>query len=193
MRRLNIRCGFALALSAVSAVGVVFAFNPSSALGASHVFSTTFGTAGSGAAQFANGNGASSPSGVAVNQTTGDVYVADPGNSRIDQFDAAGSFARAWGWGVADGSTEAPQVCISACFPGLPGFGAGQLYGPTFVAVDNSGGSSNGDVYVGDANNTISVSKFDSSGNPITSWATEGQLDPSHLRRDRRCRGHRRW
>jgi hypothetical protein len=167
---------FAVALFAVTVCGAASALKADSALATSHLFGAAFGSTGSGTGQFETGNGASSPSGVAVSQTTGDIYVADPGNSRIDQFDAAGSFTRAWGWGVADGSTEAPQVCTSICFPGLPGFGAGQLYGPTFVAVDNSGGPSNGDVYVGDANNTITVSKFDSSGRPLTTWGSEGQL-----------------
>jgi hypothetical protein len=162
---------------ALLACGVVLALSPAAAIADSHVFSATFGGAGAGAGQFASGNGATSPSGVAVNDATGDVYVADPGNARIDQFDTSGAFVRAWGWGVADGFTEAPQTCAFTCFAGMPGYGTpGQLFGPTFVAVDNSGGPSQGDVYVADANNTITVSKFDSAGNPVAGWGSEGQL-----------------
>jgi hypothetical protein len=162
---------------AVLACGVVLMLSPPAASADTHVFSSDFGRTGAGAGQFATGNGAASPSGVAVNGSTGDLYVADPGNARIDQFDSTGAFIRAWGWGVADGFTEAPQTCTLTCFAGIPGYGTpGQLFGPTFVAVDNSGGPSQGDVYVADANNTISVSKFDSSGNPVAGWGTEGQL-----------------
>jgi hypothetical protein len=171
------RAGRAHALSFAAVVfGAFLTLNAGSALADTHVFSSGFGGAGTAAGQFATGNGASSPSGVAVNQATGDVYVADPGNARIDEFDSSGAFIRAWGWGVADGLTAAPQTCTITCFAGIPGYGAGQLFGPTFVAVDNSGGPSQGDVYVADANNTITVSKFDSSGNPVTGWGSEGQL-----------------
>jgi hypothetical protein len=163
-------------LLAAVVFGAFLTLNAGSALADTHVFSSGFGGAGTAAGQFASGNGASSPSGVAVNQATGDVYVADPGNARIDEFNSSGALIRAWGWGVADGITAAPQTCTITCFAGIPGYGAGQLFGPTFVAVDNSGGPSQGDVYVADANNTITVSKFDSSGNPVTGWGSEGQL-----------------
>src|SRR6185312_9208384 len=97
-------------------------------------------------------------SGVAVNSSTHDVYVADTGNHRVDEFSASGAFIRAWGWGVADGTTEALQTCTSGCHAGLPGVGAGQLSEPTFIAVDNSGGPSEGDVYVADRSGSGSTS-----------------------------------
>ena len=37
---------------------------------------------------------------VAVNNTTGDIYVADRGNNRIEEFSSAGGFVRAWGYDV---------------------------------------------------------------------------------------------
>ena len=108
--------------------------------------STDIGSPGSAAGQLTE------PSDVAVNDSTGDLYVADTGNHRVDQFSSAGAFLRAWGWGVENGE-EVPQVCTSPCQAGLPAAnyrssGAGQLTAPTFLAVDNSSSPSHGDVYV---------------------------------------------
>lgn len=136
-----------------------------------HVFSSSFGSAGSGAGQV------SSPAGVAVDSVTHDVYVADEGNFRIDEFSSSGSFLRAWGWGVADG-LPAFEACTLSCQPGISGSGAGQFEKPAFVAVDNSGSPSAGDVYVGDTGDEI-VSKFDSSGNLASGWGSGGQLNGS--------------
>jgi hypothetical protein len=41
------------------------------------------------------------PEGVAVNEATGDVYVVDQGNERVEEFQRHDRvFVRAWGWGV---------------------------------------------------------------------------------------------
>ncbi len=90
-----------------------------------------------------------SAEGVAVEQKTGDVYVADRENNRVDEFGPEGEFLLAWGWGVADGHTAAPQTCTTTCFRGLAGTGPGQLDEPRGIAVDNDPSSpSRGDVYV---------------------------------------------
>ncbi len=148
---------------AVMLAVAVCAFGVGPALANStHVFFTSIGEAGSGDGQLElRASESIGSSGVAVNSSTHDVYVADTGNHRVDEFSASGAFIRAWGWGVADGSTEALQVCTSGCHAGLPGAGAGQLSEPTSIAVDNSGGPSQGDVYVSDG---TSVSKFSASG-----------------------------
>src|SRR4051794_37946821 len=49
-----------------------------------------WGSQGSGNAQF------TSPSGIAVD-STGNVYVADTGNHRVQKFDSNGNFLTAWG------------------------------------------------------------------------------------------------
>jgi len=100
------------------------------------------------------------PAGVAVRDSTGEVFVVDRGNDRVDEFrpqvDSAGEvvgeeFIAAWGWGVKDGG-EVFERCTSSCRAGIPGTGKGQLRSPEAIAVDNSPGGSDrsaGDVYVG--------------------------------------------
>jgi NHL repeat/WD40-like Beta Propeller Repeat len=85
-------------------------------------------------------------SGVAVNDQTHEVYVADTGNHRVDEFEADGKFIRAFGKDV-DGLED---TCTLICEAGGSGSAPGELAAPRFVAVDNSSGPSHGDVYVGD-------------------------------------------
>jgi tripartite motif-containing protein 71 len=80
---------------------------------------TKFGTIGSGDGQF---NDATS---VAVNPSTGNVYVADSFNGRIQVFDSSGTFITRFG---------------------TPGSGDGQFDRPEGVAVNPS----TGNVYVAD-------------------------------------------
>jgi hypothetical protein len=166
--------GFAVLLAA--------AFLPFAASSASarpiHVSKFTFGSTGSGAGQLELA-GAGQSSGLAVNEASGDVYVADSGNHRVDQFSSSGAFIRAFGWGVIDGSAEL-QVCtaLTTCQAGLAGNEAGQLETPQHIAVDNSAGGSHGDLYVADtADHT--VTKYSAVGALIESWANGGQLDGS--------------
>jgi hypothetical protein len=104
------------------------------------------------------------PRGVAVDESAGLLYVADRGNNRIDVFDAdTQAFLRAFGWGVADGSSEF-QTCTATCLPGLAGAGAGQFKGLTGIAVDNGPTSGSlGAVYVADSKNAR-VQKFSAGG-----------------------------
>ena len=109
------------------------------------------------------------PKSTAVDQSSGDLYVAEFNNFRVSKFDSAGDFLLAWGWGVADGTSQELQTCGPAatpptkrCFAGHnPGGGVyptGAVY-PEAVAVDRSSGA----VYVAD-NTTKRVNKFTSSG-----------------------------
>jgi hypothetical protein len=101
------------------------------------------------------------PRGVAVNDDTGQVYVADLQNSRVDEFTVWGEFVRAWGFGVRDGMPEL-EVCTAAppgCRAGLEGDAAGQLGEPFGIAVDSAGA-----VYVYDLLSRR-VTKYDEHGN----------------------------
>lgn len=170
-----------IATCAALLVGSLASLTPAPALAAQrHAFSQAFGSAGSGAGQLALRlhSFPGDRSYLAVNDATHDIYVADTGNDRVDQFSASGAFIRAWGWGVADGREEF-ETCTSTsgCRAGISGSGVGQFAESYFVAVDNSTGPFAGDVYVADAQNR--VSKFTATGEPIAAWANGGHLDGS--------------
>jgi hypothetical protein len=114
-------------------------------------------------------------SGIAVNETSHDVYVADTGNHRVLQFSSTGSFIRAFG---ADVGGPGIDVCTVGCVAGTSESSPGAFQTPTFVAVDNSASPSNGDVYVVDSATNV-VSKFEADGTLIASWGSGGQLDGS--------------
>jgi hypothetical protein len=125
------------------------------------VAATQFGSEGFAPGQFRG------KAGVALDQATGDVYVADQFNYRVDKFDDAGSFLYAWGWRVNEASpANELQTCITSCQSGVSGSAPGQYgsEGPQGVSVDDDAlSASYGDVYVVDWENDR-VEKFDSSG-----------------------------
>jgi len=103
--------------------------------------------------------------------SSGDVYVADAGNYRIDEFSAAGAFIEAYGWGVSDGASQF-ETCTSTCQAGITGGGAGEfsLSGPASVAIDPSG-----DVYVADSDNER-IDEFSAAGSFLKAygWGVTG-------------------
>jgi DNA-binding beta-propeller fold protein YncE len=109
---------------------------------------------------------------VAVDQSTGDVYVADTGNRRVDEFSSAGVFVLAFGASVGGAGVD---VCTVTCVKGQSTSSPGGFEKPTFIAVDDSGDSSKGDVYVGDAESGL-ISKFSSGGAIVSGWGQSGQL-----------------
>src|SRR5262249_3858026 len=122
----------------------------------------SFGSAGSSAGQF------QTPLGVAIQQASGGIYVADSGNARVQKFNAKGQFVTAFGWGVADGAAHS-EVCTANCRAGIAGSGPGQFSNPTSIAFGNATGvGSGGKVFVGDAGNNV-VLIFDGSGNFLSS------------------------
>ncbi len=75
------------ALASLLAVGVVVALTATPALAVrGHVFKTSFGSQGAGDGQFEE------PSGVAVNEASGDVYVIDAHNDRVEYLSSAGAY-----------------------------------------------------------------------------------------------------
>lgn len=140
-----------------------------------HVFSASFSGSGT--------NALSNPSDVEVDQASGDIYVTDPANFRVEKFDSGGNFILMFGKEVD--ATTGGDVCTAAsgdtCQAGQEGNTPGAFVEPRYLAVDNSGGPSSGDVYVADAiaANKADVQKFDSSGNLVTSWGKGGLLDGS--------------
>lgn len=101
-------------------------------------FPTT--ASGSGNGQF---NG---PSGISVEPISGDVYVADTNNNRVQRFTSGGTFISTWGvLGTADGQFNAPRGLIVT----------------------------NGSVYVVDTNNNR-VQYFTLAGVFIGKWSIRG-------------------
>jgi hypothetical protein len=158
------------------------------------LFSGSFGGASSTPA---NPYPLSISQGVAVDDASHDVYVTDLLNHRVEKFGPSGEFILLFGkevnlTKVLAAAPEAEQnVCAASsfdtCQAGALTSSPGGFEYPRYIAVDNSSGESKGDVYV--ANTALSgestiadhvVSKFDSSGNLISSWASKGQLDGSN-------------
>jgi DNA-binding beta-propeller fold protein YncE len=173
-----------LALLALLALG------PATATAAqNHAFSSSFGAPGSEAGQLrllpltesqpqlGHAVRTAPASGVALDTQTGDVYVADTGNHRIDEFSAGGAFIRAFGWEVDAASPEPKlQVCTEAtgCQAGASGSAPGEFEEPIFIAVDDSS-AGEGDVYVADLGDGL-VTKFDAQGNLVETWGDHGPL-----------------
>lgn len=124
--------GGLLALTVVPAAAVV-GYPPS-------VPNAVFGASGSGDGQF------SDPAGVAVDDSTGDVYVVDSGNDRVQKFGAEGKYLAQFG------GAETP---------------AGAFSGPASIAVDNGAGADKGDVYVTDVGHGV-IDVFNTAGKYVS-------------------------
>jgi sugar lactone lactonase YvrE len=100
------------------------------------------GVAGGGAGQFYN------PASVALDGS-GNLFVADASNNRIEEFNAStGAFETMFGWGVADGAQQS-ETCTSSCQAGISGSNPGEFDIPTAITVDTTG------IYVADQNYRI--------------------------------------
>jgi DNA-binding beta-propeller fold protein YncE len=109
------------------------------------------------------------PRGIAASPVSGDLYIVDESNKRIDEFSAWGRFVRAFGWDVVqsgpDDKGTGLEVCQEeedVCRVGSTGSGAGQLgsFGQGGgIAVDVAG-----DVYATDMRVGHRVQKFSATG-----------------------------
>ena len=167
------------------AAGVLATAAPASA-SVSHALTANFGSASSTPA---DPYPLSGPRDVEVDQTSHDIYVADTGNHRVEKFDSAGNFLLMFGkevnkTAVENSRTSEENLCPApghpgdVCQPGVSASSAGAFETPAYLAVDNSGGTSTGDIYVGDVGDNL-VSKFDASGHLVVSWGPGGQKDGS--------------
>jgi DNA-binding beta-propeller fold protein YncE len=133
------------------------------------------GIAGSGPGQFGVDeiNKVGPSGGIAVD-ASGDVYVADIFNFRIEKFDSDGNFILAFGDGVNE--TTGGDVCTAAsddvCGQGTPGEGGGQLafMNGTYLALGPTG-----TVFVGQPKGTIQA--FEADGTFKEKIVLEDELD----------------
>ena len=177
--------GFMTATILIGVVGL-FLVPPVCAEGG-YSFLGKWGALGSGVGQF------NFPHGIAIDNS-GEVYVADLVNNRIQKFSPSGVFITTWGssgsgngqfnWpgGVAIDNADNVYVSdkennrIQEFGPsgvfinswGSLGAGNGQFDWPESIAVDSSG-----NFYVSDANNSR-IQKFDPNGNFLAKWGTPG-------------------
>ena len=127
-------------------------------------FVSQWGVCGSAEGEFAFCFGGDMSASLDVDETDGSVYVADPGNQRIQKFTADGAFVHTFGFAVqqpADPDNPPPpafEVCTAGCQGGAGGFEEGQFDTPIAVAVE-----ADGDVLVADHFNGR-IQRFDSSG-----------------------------
>jgi hypothetical protein len=131
----------------VLACQFVFASVPAGAF-VGYAMPSLFGAAGSGNGQFEE------PAGIAVNDSSGEVYVYDSEGLRVERFSAAGSFEGQFNGGGPTG-VLAPPASVSE----------DARHGSLFnLAVDNDPSSpSVGDVYVVDPGHNV-IDKFSAGG-----------------------------
>jgi hypothetical protein len=107
----------------------------------------------------------SNPNGIAVDESTGDVYVADIGTQTVHKFDASGNPVN-FTAGAGIGSNALTGIPAQSGKP-AESFSFPNVYGtPAAVAVDNSRSSADpsaGDLYVMDAGHGV-IDKFSASG-----------------------------
>jgi tripartite motif-containing protein 71 len=119
---------------------IALIFVPQIALSEQSKFVSKWGSYGTADGQF------KTPSGIAID-TSGNVYVADVLNHRIQKFTNDGRFITKWGsYGTADG----------------------QFLGPSGITIDASG-----NVYVADSTGNR-IQKFTNDGRFITKWGSLG-------------------
>ncbi len=156
VERLSRRAVAASLATLVVLAGVLALASPSALASDSYpgVPNALFGAQGSGAGQL------SGPVGVAVDESSGDVYVADAGNNRVEEFGAEGKYV------ATITGAETP---------------AGSFSDSSGVAVDNSSSPAKGDLYVMDVGHQV-IDVFDSSGKYLsqikgTPSSFEGELN----------------
>ncbi|MBA3867393.1 MAG: hypothetical protein H0X42_13800 [Solirubrobacterales bacterium] len=133
-----------------------------------HVFKTTFGTPCT-VEPCAPGT-LKEPAGLAVNESSGDLYVVDKGNSRVERFSSAGAYL-----GRFDGSGEFEVEGTIESGEAAP---TGKFEFPEAIAVDNDSASpSFGDVYVTDVGHSV-VDKFSPTGAYLGQISSGAEANP---------------
>ncbi|HEY5193365.1 MAG TPA: hypothetical protein VIJ39_05770 [Solirubrobacteraceae bacterium] len=177
------RLTLAALVSLCAWAGVLVAWSGPALAARGHLFGSAFGGQGSGDGQL------NEPSGVAVSEASGDVYVSDTGNNRVERFSSTGTYL---GQFDGSGSFEVEGKVETGTAAGGGGLSGetptGQFSAPGGIAIDNACqlhrpvlteattptcsqfDPSEGDVYVADAGHNV-VDKFTSTGGYIGQMA----------------------
>ena len=117
------------------------------------ILDTAWGSGGSIGASGTDPDEFNSPEKIAVDTSSGKLYVADAGNNRIVRYNLDGTLDAAWGSGGTIGSL---------------GSSVNEFNQPCGVAVDASGG-----LFVADTHNNR-IKKYTSGGSLDVSWGSNG-------------------
>jgi RHS repeat-associated protein len=100
---------------------------------------------------------------------SGNIWVADTPNYRLQELTSSGTFVEAIGWGVNNGESKF-QTCTvaSSCKAGLSGSGKGQFANTHSIAFVGS------NFYVTDATNDT-VTEFNEAGEPVSVFGAKGK------------------
>ena len=110
-----------------------------------------------------------SPQALTVDQSNGDVYATDPASGLVHRFDSQGN---------AKNFTAGPGAGTNK----LSGFLLSEGPGAVGIAVDNSGGPDDGDIYVtifDEGSETFRVAIFSNAGAPLGTLGGSGTPDGS--------------
>lgn len=112
------------------------------------------------------------PTAISVSENSGDVYVMDQGNRRVQRFDLDGRFLSAWGWGVSTGAARF-EVCRAGCRAGRIGRAEGNAntgqFATTKIGAITVSPRAPYHVFVGDAGNRR-VLEFAPDGSFVRGW-----------------------
>jgi DNA-binding beta-propeller fold protein YncE len=139
-------------------------------LSTSGSYEGSFGATGSEAGKF---NG---PEGIAVD-SSGNVWVLDNANNRVEEFSAQGEFKQALGWGVNKNGTAKLETCTSECKAGMRGGEAGEFSEPTDLAFSGA------NLYVTDSANHR-VQELTPAGTYVTQFGSSTLSYPEGIATD---------
>jgi YD repeat-containing protein len=126
------------------------------------LYATQFGKQGTASGEV------DGPSAIALDADE-NIWVADTGNNRIDEFSSEGVFLAAFGWGVDKGADNLEE-CTSECRAGIAG-GKGELSSPEGITYDPADSS----LYVSTGNDQILQFSKSTKGKPeVKAYGKEG-------------------